>query len=739
MKHFFLFLMMLTTVGVNAQVTESQKKEALSAASQFCSLLSQFSNGGVQYIGNDQKIFALCSSRNISAFDDIQENKEVLLSSYLSLITKKYKNNVQFKFSQPVYFESFRIPDFSMQIVHAIQNNGLGGTPAGFDVQLRVNEYTDVYIIINVTQTIPTLGKTTMRKLIYSVNSHKIISFSNNQSPYLLMQKGLVEMSNKNFKESINYFRQAISYPRFNDKQACYAGMVIAEAYLGNIDAAIDWLEKSDIPIKRGFIAYFKGSKALGEEDYKTAYDFYKIAADEGVEYAYYALGLFYGSDFFEGVCEQNEELAKFYLKKAANSKTDVIVRTLGSYWLCCLADDGEIKVSEEEYQTYALICVKEGYKQIYLHLYQHYNMLKQYDQCYHWASIAAKNGDRNGMALAGFYAIFAKKDRREGVDWLKKSIDGKTLEKSKQELEEDEGSAYLELSSTEEVKELIRLTEKNQEKDFRPKYNYSLRDLLKNNNSNSSDNNAYMQWNQSGNNQSYSNVNNSQVSNGVSSSNLNNSNYGYSHSFNAPCDNYFWGLSVGYVQKQWTIDSKNGKTEKCGFWDDSSQISGVQVGVRVNPQFIYGLGLNTGLYYEYYYSKSNPMNYTDDYGQYTGTLQEHALYLPIHLEYRLNISEYFQLFLYGGLGIDYGLANSIKWVDCDDDSYSDSVSDIYDSEYSPDWQRFNYSLEYGGGIRSSRFQLNFTISKGLKNMSNSNDYKMHQGKNLMLSLSVML
>lgn len=212
-----------------------------------------------------------------------------------------------------------------------------------------------------------------------------------------------------------------------------------------------------------------------------------------------------------------------------------------------------------------------------------------------------------------------------------------------------------------------------------------------------------------------------------------------YNHSFNEKKDDYFMGLSIGYVQKQWTFDFKDGSSEKGGFWDDSKQISGVQAGIRVNPQFGYGFGLNTGLYYEYYYSKSDRMNYTDDYGQYTGTLQEHALYLPVHLEYRMNFSKYFQLFFYGGIGLDYGLANSIKWVDCDDDSYSETINNIYDSDDCPDWQRFNYSLEYGGGIRTSHLQLNFTMSQGLRNMSSTDEYKVYQGKNLMLSLSVML
>lgn len=736
MKKFIFIILLMVSSMVNAQLTEIQKQEALSAASQFCNLLSQFSNGGTQYIGNDQRIFALCSSRNISAYDDIVDNKEVLLSSYLSLITKSYRNEIQFEFSQPEYSDYYKIPEFNTSIVPVMISNNQGFVTNEFDAFLGIAKYTDTFVIINVTQSIPKLGKKTQRKLIYSVGTHKIISFSNTQSPYLLMKKGLGELSNKNYQSGINYLKQTLSYPRFSDKQICYGGIAFGEVLLGNIDGAIEYYELIDFPQKRGVIAIMKAIKASKIEDYETVFMNCKIAADEGIEEAYYMLGLFYSSGI-DDVCEQNEELAIYYYKKAANSKTDVVARTLGSYNLCVSADMGEINVSNEEYLQYAMSCAKEGYTKIYLHLYKYYYKLKRYDQCYHWALEAAKKGDRNGMALAGFYAIFSSNNKREGIEWLNKSIEGKSLEVLKEELAEDEGIFYDEFSSTEDVKELIRLARINQESNYQPqKRNNSLRDLIERNHSNASGSSTTVQ--QSDNNYSRPNYNSTNTQSLSNTSELQRYRSGYT-SFNAPCDNYFVGFSLGYVQKQWTFKYNNGDTEKDGFWDDTNYIGGVQVGIRVNPQFVYGIGLNTGLFYEYYYSKSDPMNYTDDYGQYTGTLKEHALYLPLHLEYRLNFSEYFQLFFYGGLSFDYGLANSIKWVDCDDDNYSDSVSSIYDTDYSPDWERFNYSFDFGGGIRVSRFQLNFTMSKGLKNMSSTDAYEIHQDKNLMLSLSVMI
>lgn len=55
MKKFILLFLTFIPLLSMGQATEAQKQEALSAASKFCSLLAQFSNGGVTYLGNDQK------------------------------------------------------------------------------------------------------------------------------------------------------------------------------------------------------------------------------------------------------------------------------------------------------------------------------------------------------------------------------------------------------------------------------------------------------------------------------------------------------------------------------------------------------------------------------------------------------------------------------------------------------------------------------------------------------------
>ena len=60
----------------------------------------------------------------------------------------------------------------------------------------------------------------------------------------------------------------------------------------------------------------------------------------------------------------------------------------------------------------------------------------------------------------------------------------------------------------------------------------------------------------------------------------------------------------MGYVQKQWVYDFGDTK-EKVDVFGEDKYTNGVQFGVRIDPQFRYGFGINTGLYYEYYFDTS--------------------------------------------------------------------------------------------------------------------------------------
>lgn len=210
---------------------------------------------------------------------------------------------------------------------------------------------------------------------------------------------------------------------------------------------------------------------------------------------------------------------------------------------------------------------------------------------------------------------------------------------------------------------------------------------------------------------------------------------YNYSYKYHEP---HKWiGFSIGYVQKQWT-SKVDGKRERYGMWEDSKFISGVQAGIRIEPVASFGLGLNTGLFYEYYYTQSKDMYYSDASGSYRGVIQEHALYLPVHLEYRLRITDDFHAFIYGGAGLDYGISAGVEMKDTNDDYVVYENGSLYESDDVENWKRFNASLEYGLGLSYKNVQLNVTRSHGLINMAKDSDNSVKQDKPLMVSLSVM-
>lgn len=210
-----------------------------------------------------------------------------------------------------------------------------------------------------------------------------------------------------------------------------------------------------------------------------------------------------------------------------------------------------------------------------------------------------------------------------------------------------------------------------------------------------------------------------------------------YRKPWNSPEEPKIIGLSLGYVSKQWSL-SQDGTSKNIGYWDDKNSLNGLQVGIRIEPQFKYGFAINTGLYYEYYFSNTDNATINDENNNplnCKGKLEENNLYMPIQFEYRLHFNDNFKVFFFSGLGLDYGLGGKIKFTDIP--GYEDVTFDnIYKESWA--WKRFNASFEYGAGIYICGAQLHFGMSKGLINMSNSEESKVKMNKNLSIGLSYM-
>lgn len=91
--------------------------------------------------------------------------------------------------------------------------------------------------------------------------------------------------------------------------------------------------------------------------------------------------------------------------------------------------------------------------------------------------------------------------------------------------------------------------------------------------------------------------------------------------------------------------------------------------------------------------------------------LTDVSLYMPVHLLYRLPLSENFSVFLNGGIGLDLGLVQTLS---------ANGYEDL-NLEYGEDGMqnRFNVAGEFGGGIQFKAFQLSAGYSIGLTNNKN--------------------
>ncbi len=201
-----------------------------------------------------------------------------------------------------------------------------------------------------------------------------------------------------------------------------------------------------------------------------------------------------------------------------------------------------------------------------------------------------------------------------------------------------------------------------------------------------------------------------------------------YRRPFNHAVDNYVGGISVGYIQKQWEYNEGGEKT-KIGVFEDDKYLQGIQAGIRIDPQFGAGFGMNTGIFYEYCWAKSN--NNYDEYGSYDLSYKEHGLYMPLHLKFTMNFSKWFQLSVYGGAGLNYVLSGK-GYLDAGGDSHDWNVFKEED-----DWKQFNTMLEYGASLRINAVQFDLTMSQGLTNWSDNSDYKIKVGRPMSVTATI--
>jgi hypothetical protein len=201
-------------------------------------------------------------------------------------------------------------------------------------------------------------------------------------------------------------------------------------------------------------------------------------------------------------------------------------------------------------------------------------------------------------------------------------------------------------------------------------------------------------------------------------------------------------GFSFGYVYKNWDYQIPNDTAELVA-WNNTKNMHGLQVGIRVEPYFaswVFGLGISTGLYYQYATSKIPKLNDVT-YGNYKKTMKEHSLYFPIHLIYRYDFTKTVGIFINGGIAIDWSLSLELN-------STTESIVYTYTNpilDKFSDWKTSSKTTvtgELGGGIKLGRFIFSITSSVGSSKETvedNADTFKIIPKYRMRVGLTLML
>lgn len=178
--------------------------------------------------------------------------------------------------------------------------------------------------------------------------------------------------------------------------------------------------------------------------------------------------------------------------------------------------------------------------------------------------------------------------------------------------------------------------------------------------------------------------------------------------------------FSIGYINKDWVTDFPDGAYHENIFGEEGKRLHGLQIAYNYTNCLPVGLGIHTGIAYEWCMSYSEKVK---DMG--FGRFNEHSLYLPIHATWRLPIGRDVRIYPFAGFGFNWKMAANLK-------------SGLYDGMWTASWDTYhrwgspfseislvrygkngwphalNAQAEFGVNLHVNKYVLGFTYSLGL-------------------------
>ncbi len=202
------------------------------------------------------------------------------------------------------------------------------------------------------------------------------------------------------------------------------------------------------------------------------------------------------------------------------------------------------------------------------------------------------------------------------------------------------------------------------------------------------------------------------------------------------PLGNHPLGISIAYTSKQLKeVEGRDvSKSPWVYFGDDEYKktSASLRAGVYWAPEFRYGIGIQTGLYYEL--STSSYESGDDDsyYLKISGS--EHTLSVPLRLQYRYEIIPDLSVFLYTGPSFDISLSYTYVYKDSwRGNAWNEWKSNLYEEG---DVSRFNVLWGVGAGVRWKRLQLMLGGDWGISNLSRDDSVKARLNKPFHISFT---
>ena len=145
-----------------------------------------------------------------------------------------------------------------------------------------------------------------------------------------------------------------------------------------------------------------------------------------------------------------------------------------------------------------------------------------------------------------------------------------------------------------------------------------------------------------------------------------------------------------------------------------SDNANGAYAGVSFNIPLAGGLGIAPGVYYSMIGSKSGDA--ASIFGvniSGSSTFMEHAINVPVYLNYGYELARDTKIFVFGGPTVQYGLASTVKY---DGSVGSASGSKTYSNYDNENFNRMNVYVGGGMGFQISALQITVGYDYGMMN-----------------------